>query len=550
MRAATAIQPHSRMQFAMTALFTAALFGSWALCTPVDPGGRSATDTAGNRFVGSNLHFSNPFLAGSQTAQFPAGGNTAIDPQGFDLGDVAMGSQVSRYISAVDGVIPYIFITSTAGSLGLTLAHNGHLTGAFTFGGPSLVAFNAVVTDAAKATRTGAFFLKPNSSGFHFAIDALPQASLGQDYDTQIETIGGDTTTVTYSVVPNSVKINGAATTDLETSGLKLFRDGFIAGRPLISGTVQFTAQAVRSNGVHALNRAQTGADQTYTINVLTINSVQSELATLSSTIKAGNGFRDRFTLKADINTNGLDEFKFANKPFTLRVGNQVFSTTLNSSGQSRTGDITVSLRGLKGQLSVSLRNHDLSTIFDTPSIDRTNQTIIVQITMGDDFLATESIGYTVRNRRNRPALSYNIGHQFQLGGLFQITGVKARDFSNGTAFRVNFLISHVKGNTNTIFGTPQSATVFVGPKFSENVSFFRGRGVRLPPPGIQSLSLNLKRKTGVLNTYPLASSDTGVAPGSQGVPQTFLMGLSLQTDQVQFNGEASAQLIPARFGR
>src|SRR5471030_187489 len=103
----TAIQPYSRMQFAMTALFTAALFGSWALCTPIDPAARSAPDAAGNRFVGSNLHFSNPFLAGSQTAQFPAGGNTATDPQGFDLCDVAMGSQVSRYISAVDGVIPY-----------------------------------------------------------------------------------------------------------------------------------------------------------------------------------------------------------------------------------------------------------------------------------------------------------------------------------------------------------------------------------------------------------------------------------------------------------
>ena len=531
-------------------LFTAAAAASWALCTTPGSGSRAVVSAA-PRAVGTGLHISNPFALAGQFPQFPAGGNVSPDPQGFDLGDACFGSAVSRYISGLDGVVPYVCTSTTAGTVGLKVGNNGHVTGNLTFNGPGFANFSAILTDAAGAARSGLFFLNQNNcAGFHFVIDALPQASVGQDFNTQIEVTGGDATTTAFSVVPNSVKLNGGAVFDLETTGLRLFNDGFLSGRPLVAGTVTFTAQAIQNqNGVHALNRAQTAPDQVFTLNVLAAKSVETQMSTQTAGIVAG-GFRDRYVLRAIVNTNGKDEFAFANKLFVLRLGKQTFSTTLDGFGQSRFGNLLVSLRGLKGQLSVALLNQDLTKIFDTLPADRSIQPIVQQISIGDDFLATEALAYGVRARRNSVALSFQLGRDLLLGGLFQITGVSARDFGNATAFRINFLISHVKGFTNTIFGTPQQAIVHIGPNFNETVNFFRGRGGRLPAPGVQSVSLNLKRKTGSITTFPLSATDTNVLPGSAGQRQTLLLGLNLTTDTVSFTGEASAILIPFTFGR
>jgi hypothetical protein len=517
----------------------ATLACSWALCTMAVPSGSRAV--AVTRAVGSGLHISNPFIGAN--AQFPSGGNTSSDPKGFDLGDAVIGSQLSRYISALDGVTPYTFSSTTAGSLGLTVSTVGHVTGTFMLTGTNQPNFNATVLDAAGVTRTGIFFLNPTTATFHFAVDALPQASVGQDYNTNIEVIGGAPANTTFSIVAGSVKLNGAAVPDLETTGLRLFNDGTLCGRPLVAGSISFTAQAIRS-GAHALNRAQTAADQPFTIQVLGINSIQSVLATQSATMNVGNGFRDRFQLKAFINTNGQDNTAFANKTLTVRIGNATFSTTLDSGGRARQGTVVASLKALSGALTVQIRNSDLSKVFDTfPSAS--TQTAVLQISLGETYLGTEAIRFQNRSRRGRAQLRYTLGRDIQLGGLFQIISVKAADFgTSSTAFKIAFLVSHVRGNTTLNFGTPQQATINIGQGFSQSVPLFRGRS-RTVPPGIRSVSIDTKRKLGTITTLALPSSQTGVLPGSQGKRQTLLLGVNMSTDTLTFFGEGSAALIP-----
>ena len=516
---------------------------SWALCTMAVPAARSVATT---RTVGSGLHISNPFIGAN--AQFPAGGNTASDPKGFDLGDATIGSQLSRYISALDGVTPYTFTSSTAGSVGLTVSTVGHVTGTFALTGTNQPLFNATVLDAAGVSHTGIFFLNPTAATFHFSVDALPQGSVGQDYNTNIEVIGGTTATTTFSIVAGSVKLNGTTVPDLETTGLRLFNDGTLCGRPLVSGTITFTAQALRG-AVHALNRAQTAPDQNFTIPVLAINSIQSVLATVSANMSVGNGSRDRFMLKAYINTNGQDNTAFAGKVLTVRLGNATFTTTLDSGGRARSGNVVASLKALSGALTLQIRNNDLSKIFDTFPNGAT-QAAILQIAIGETYLGTEAIRFAARSHRGRAQLRYTLGRDVQLGGLFQIISVKAADTGNSsTAYKINFILSHVRGNTTLTFGNPQQATINIGQGFTQSVPLFRGRS-RSVLPGIRSISINTKRKLGTISTFALPSSQTGVQPASQGKRQTLLLGVNMATDTITFFGEGSAALIPFKFFR
>ncbi len=514
---------------------------SWALCT-TPSSGDSRSFSVQARAVGSGLHISNPFAPAGISPQFPTGGNTPADPQGFDLGDVVIGSSVSRYISALDGVTPYIFSSTTAGTLGLAVSTTGHVTGNATLTGTGAVPFSAVVLDAAGLTRTGLFFVKPTSATLHFSIDALPQARVGQDYGTNIEVLGGDTTNTVFSVVSGSVQINGSAVSNLETAGLRLFADGTLAGRPLVSGTVRFTAQAIKG-GTHALNRTQTAADQTFTIPVLATGSIQSVLATQSASIAIGGRSRDSFSFKGFLNADGLSNAAFSGKTMTIRLGSQTFKTTLDSRGRSPRGNINVTLNAPRALLRLQIRNSDFSKLFDTfPS--GSNQTAILQVGLGDDFLGTEAIGFSVRSRGSRAQLRYTLGHDIQLGGLFQIYSVKAKDFGNSsTAFKIGFLLSHVRGNTSQTFGTPQQATVNIGQGFTEAVPLFRGRS--RGTANLRSVAINTSRKFGTIQTLALPSTKTGVLPASAGKAQTLLLGLNLTTDTIQFTGEGSAVLVP-----
>src|SRR5476651_1985555 len=84
--------------FALPLCFAAAAF-SFALATAIPPSDSGSPNAAGraavqSRSVGSPLRFTNPFLQAGTDPLFPAGGNTANGPNGFDLGDALQGQTI------------------------------------------------------------------------------------------------------------------------------------------------------------------------------------------------------------------------------------------------------------------------------------------------------------------------------------------------------------------------------------------------------------------------------------------------------------------------
>jgi hypothetical protein len=530
----------------------AALAGfSYALATSLQVESRGAGSGVAVRSVGTGLRFSNPFVLGSQAPEFPSGGDFASDPDAFDLGDACFGSQITRHLTALGGVSPYLFTSTTIGSTtstGLALDPTGRVHGAVPSGGPAPATFTAKLTDAAGATRTGAFRLNTLSGSslpLRFAHDRLSDAQVGSDYITNIEALNGNTSDTTYSA--SGVTLNGVALSNLEQAGLTLFSDGTLAGRPLDSGTLAFTAQALQG-GARALNRAGTAFNQSFSISIAAATRVQSALAATSAGVKGGRPGRDTLNYTALINTDGLRASDFGGESFVFRFAGATFSTTLDSSGQGRSGNLRVKLSGLDGKLTVQLRNQDFSQILPSSSlVNGDEKNLVVQIQIGSNYLGAEAIGFNVKNRRGRFQLGYRLGKDIQLGGLFQVVSVRTADFfSSSSAFKIRFLISHVRGNTTRQFGAPTDATVHLGRNFSQTVRLFRGRGI-FAPDGLRTLKINTKTKVGDLTTYPLTQAETGIPPASQsnGQQQTLLFGLDLTTDRLFISGDASRRLTP-----
>jgi hypothetical protein len=536
---------------------------SFALATSQnDAGGRdTAGNSAGPRTVGTGLKFSNPPLLPGQDSNFPNGGLTSSDPNGFDLGDAYYGSQLVRYLTGLGGVVPYKF-TSTDVPANLKLLLKGELTGSIPATSGTFVKFNATLTDAANVTRTGVFRINvfPPST-FRFAHDRLSLARVGQDYITKLEVLNGDVNTK-FSVVAGSTfqsistVTTGVVTTsnvpvaNLEAIGLSVFEDGTLAGRPLRSGTFTFVARATTTGGATALNRQGTAPDQFYTITIEDLQNVESVLATFSSTItaNASRPGRDIFSYNAFFNSNGLTTFDFRSAPVTVRVAGKTFTTTLDSRGRATTGDLRVQLSAPTGLLRISVRNQNFTPQLGA-LVDLSKKIIVVQIQIGETFLGTEPLYYNVRARNGHVRLNYGLGRSRQIGGLFQILAIKGKDFSSGTAFKVKFLISQVPDTQGESFGEATDATVSIGPAFNETIPFFRGRG-RYPPPGIADAAIDGVKKVGVFDTYSLPESLTGIkrAADGNGAKQTFLLGMKVNTNRLTFNGAASRIIFPIRF--
>jgi len=524
----------------------AALAGfSFALATS-DSRSAEFAARAQSRIVGTGLRFTNPFLLPGQDSEFPSGGDVANDPDGFDLGDAVFGSQIVRYLTAANGVSPYIFSSPdlSAGS-GLVLDSDGKLTGAVPVGSSSPAKFTGRVDDTSGLRRTGRFVLNvlaQSAATFRFAHDRLSSAQVGQDYITNIEVLNTGSGTV-FSVASGSITFNGAAVANLEAVGLRLFPDGTIAGRPLNSGTLTFTANATRQ-GVQALDRSGTRIGQPLTISIAPRNSVQSVLAVNSSTIRLGKPGRDSLAMQLFVNSDGLRQEDFANQEFILRVGNRVFRGALNQRGQINTRFFKATFAALKGSLKLTITREDLSDLF-TPVPTSGTHDVVIQLQIGQSFLGTDVIRYNVRARRTNTQLQYRLNKDTPLGGLFQITSLVAADFFEGTAFKARFLIAPVR-SSNVSFGTATDATVHIGQGFNQTLRLFNNRG-SFPPDGVRRININPRTKIGQIETYPLTQSQTGVppAPQSGGRLQTFLLGLELGTTTQLFFGEASRRIFP-----
>lgn len=509
---------------------------------------------AGSR-EGRLLRFSDPFILAGSDVNFPSGGDVSADPDGFELGDVANTVSFERAISTLGGVRPTkitsVNLANSAGG-GVFLDESGVLFGKATLAGS--FAFNATVKDARGSLRTGYFRLNsltPAAGDFRFAMNRLANAQVGQDFVTKIEAISPEGGFPFYSVVPGSVVLNGTPRTDLEFNGFTLFDDGTLAGRPIIAGTMTFTARATKA-GVKAKNRAGTAEDQTFTLTIEPESTMQSQLATSQMTLKGdySNSSRGTISYKAQLQTGDRALGDFSGSLFIFRIAGTTFSTTLDSFGQQRFGDVRVKLSASKGEIQVTVRNANTAILFPQNSIgNRGGKTITVQMDLGDKFRYVEALECSTTSNRNRFQLSYRLGKQTVLGGLYQITRIQAAEFFEGTAYRVYFIQSGILSNPAAQTGDG-SVKVFFGGTFSQTVPLFRGKA-KVPPDGVRSVLIANKTRRGKLDTYPLTAAETGVPrpSNSDGSAQTFYMGLDINTPNIFLSGDSVQTIFPF-FGR
>jgi hypothetical protein len=106
--------------------------------------------------------------------------------------------------------------------------------------------------------------------------------------------------------------------------------------------------------------------------------------------------------------------------------------------------------------------------------------------------------------------------------------------------------MSPVRGYTDLLFGYGERATVYIGPEFIQTVDLRDGKG-RFPPFGLRKLQVNPLTRTGVLETYPLLESETGIKRPSEsaGTMQTLLLSIDLTTNTTFMAGDASRRIFP-----
>ena len=229
--------------FSLPLLFAAAAF-SYALATSPatsaissDAESRAAVQS---RSVGSPLQFTNPFLLAGTDPLFPAGGNTPVGPNGYDLGDALQGQNIRRVISAAGGFQPYTFTLSPNldaprfGTATLPMLSTLGLVSGPVMAASNFLRFDVTLSDVISTQRRGVFFLKLLNAPavFRFAQDRLPAIRQGDNFYTSLETLGG-IPPITYTIVGAVTSTSTAPIlpgTKIEDAGLELSPDGILFG--------------------------------------------------------------------------------------------------------------------------------------------------------------------------------------------------------------------------------------------------------------------------------------------------------------------------------
>lgn len=543
-----------KIQIFGLALITAVAGFSYALATAPDmEEPREVLPTP--RAVGGGLRISNPTLLAGQDPLYPTGGlaGSAVGfMQGFDLGDACYGSAIVRYITAVGGVEPWLFKPVAVGSTTLNVDPMGRVSGTLPpVAGTSIQHITASVSDRTGASQTGTFSLfgfPSSTTPFRFAHDRLSTARVGQDYTTNIQVLNGDPARIVFSVVPGSVTLNGIPQSNLSNVGFQLYEDGNLAGRPLMSGTMTFIARAT-VDGKNALNRQATSPDQPLTLSIEKQNSIQSILATTASgiAINPSRSGTDGFNLTALFNSDGLSSTDLAGLSVTLRIGTKTFvSQNLDQNGNSRFGNMQVRTRAPLGSLSITLRHQNFGNLFETGTTlaDGSVRNVPIEIQIGNQYLGTETLEYSVSNRRGKIVMRYKLNTNRQVGGLCQVLSVKGANLSDGTvAFRTKVLVAPLASQGSSLTNA-DSAVVNIGPKFTDALVLSNGRGI-FASPGVAAFSI--RGKTVTIVTYGLSPSETGISPSNRtsGSTQDFNIGLHINAGSVQYFGEATRRIFP-----
>ena len=177
--------------------------------------------------------------AGSRSYQFIVNGPTiTLGPS--TLPDAIVGQPYLIHLTATGGVAPYVFTMpfATRWNGNLHLASDGTISGTPVDGGPALLDFNIIVTDANGTTGTREFFMNLRYGVLSLSPDGTPSATVGTAYAATITASGG-TPPYVFSVYPGTPL----------AAGLTLSTAGDLSGTPTYATDNFITIKAVDSAG-------------------------------------------------------------------------------------------------------------------------------------------------------------------------------------------------------------------------------------------------------------------------------------------------------------
>ncbi|MEI6234158.1 MAG: hypothetical protein WCT04_13970 [Planctomycetota bacterium] len=460
------------------ALFLAALGFSYAIATHSDLTASAAASATSRgikpRSVGMPLAFTNPYLAAGSDPGFPNGGNTGIEPEGYDLGDAISNQPVERFLSATGGAFPYTFKTQPnldvfSGNQSIpilppvvpTLGSNGRISHAFQTTGPFIQAarFDAVVSDYIGTSVTGTFRINVYPAAppplFRFAQDKLPTAKLGCNYYTKLETVGASSTPA-FSIVPGSIKSGGTTYAILELLGLSLSGDGTLFGRPVFARpttnsttTIQFKVRAGDNSGL-ATARNGASQDQLYTLSVEDNDQATSEVLATRCTLTAYHTtpVLDSFTYSGVFDPKGMTVNSLAGSQFTLRINGAKMTGTFDENGVIKNQNgLSVTISPTRSTIQIKCFGAELNNAgnlrFLQSSRDKAaaaKTTIVTQVIFSMEFkhyITCDAIAMDLRSKPDVEYLTYTLGsgRGNSMSGGMQILGTHGQDlkFFDGT---------------------------------------------------------------------------------------------------------------------
>lgn len=544
----------------------------------------NATVSVGARGVGTTpLRFTNAF--------------DPTPPPAYDLGDACYGSVITRYLTAAGGVRPYSFIQTglepaiIGAQSSLTLFQSGYLVGSLVPGNPSPLYFQSTVSDSMGTTPnsvTGLFKLNLFVIGptvFRFGTDRVNNGVVGQHYATKVDTLGG-IKTVTYSVVPNSLTLNGASkgpNAGLEAIGLSLASDGTISGRPLEPGLVSFTARAIDSeNRVASPKSGAAGENQEITFSIEENTTASTDFTTLACRAKSdlGKVGKDSISFSGIMNLSGNAFTALNGSRFEFRLGGASFVGFVNFKGKvvNQRGGPVVYADGSRMNAAVDPRNGKvrgtvskvtLGKLLDGQNVsNRSTRRYAVQLNIAKAVVASDMLEFSTRKSGDKFTVDYKLGKLGQsLGGVFQVLSVKGSDKLTvsgrpGVAWATKFLaVPRFGVNANAGLDAVSSLRVRIGNQFSDLIqskylTSTRKGGIQLANRGrvgevVDKFAYNPAKFTGSLVTQPLSSTATGIVQAglSSSPVVNFTLGLDVQRTGTNpsFSGEAAKHVAPGQ---
>jgi len=541
---------------------------SFALATGSSMGNGDAVGArAVGATLGSALAFTNQFATTAPTTD-------------RDLGDVALGSSFVRYATATGGIRPYTFAQSnaiptltsvlTGNTAKISVFASGQVAGSM--GNIALInspiRFTIMVTDSLgtqpdRVTNVFRLTLVSNSV-FKFAVG--PQLQGGVQYQPYFASLAVNNGVAKYTFAVSSVTLNGSATT-LAAQGLSLDASaGIIYGKPLVPGTIAFTANCTDSKGSVALSRSGFGAGQAMSIVVSANNILVSDIVATSISIKAGSIGKDSVSFAGIANLAGNSASSFVNATVVLKIGGYTSPTGLLNAGKittDTTGAVVSKAKGAtkpaagpaisgslnsSGQLKISIKNETIDNLLTGSALTSGNQglAVLVQITPatpGFALSSSEFLSFVVKASSKGSTLTYKANGTGDLAGDFILTSAQGKDASskatntNADAWKVGF-IALPPGNET--YGGPTQATIGIGAGFSSTLGVTASNGsVKLavkPAKAdntITSLSMSAKTGKSSLSTSNLDASKTNITTAAKAPnPGTsiFALGLTLSS--------------------